>query len=251
MSAENKPKLTPVFDNLETALKIWWKNLRKFVLIYLWGFAYALVPMFIFGFIIGLKFWLGDKLSTSFNIASLIIFVACALVCALVLMYFAIRTYISLFLLVKNDYVGKELDIFKESGKYFWSYLGVVFPVVILTLFWSVLLIIPGIIFGIFYSLAVFIFFFEGKEGLEAISESKKLVKGYWWPVFGRYFLIGLISLVFSIVITAPISGKDVDSSGVFFQVWSFLVQMINYLVGPIYLIYVYNIYQDLVKIKK
>jgi len=247
MSTDNKPKLTPVFDNLEVAIKVWWKNLKKFIFIYLWGFVYALVPMLVVSLVFGLKFWLGDNASDSFYIAAFIV----TAISVLFLIYFAIRAYISIFLLVKNDYQGQELELFKESKKYFWNYLGVVIPVAIFTILWSLLLIIPGIIFGIFYSFAVFIFFFEGKEGLDAISASKKLVKGYWWPVFGRYLLIGLIALVFSIIITAPISAKGIDKSSAFFQGWNFLVQIINYLVGPIYLIYGYNIYRDLVKIKK
>lgn len=247
MSTDNKPKLTPVFDNLESAIKVWWKNLKKFVFIYLWGFVYALVPMLVVGLIFGLKFWLGDRASDSFYIAAFII----GVISVLFLIYFAVRSYITIFLLVKNDYQGKELELFRESKKYFWNYLGVVIPVAIFTILWSLLLIIPGIIFGIFYSFSVFIFFFEGKEGLDAISGSQKLVKGYWWPVFGRYLLIGLIALVFSIIITAPISAKGIDKSSTFFQGWNFLVQIINYLVGPIYLIYGYNIYRDLVKIKK
>jgi len=247
MSTDNKTKLTPVFDNLEAALKVWWKNLKKFVFVYLWGFVYALVPMLVIGLIFGLKFWFGDRAGDAFYIAAFIITV----ISVLFLVYFAIRSYISIFLLVKDDYRGQELEIFKESKKYFWKYLGVVIPGTIFIMLWSLLLIIPGIIFAVFYSFAVFIFFFEGKEGLDAISASKKLVKGYWWPVFGRYLLIGLIALVFTIVITAPISAQGIDKSGDFYKGWNFFVQIINYLVGPIYLIYGYNIYQDLVKIKK
>ena len=247
MPAENKPKLTPVFDNLNSAIKTWWKNLKKFVLIYLWGLAYALIPAAIAALLLGLQLWFGDRLSWPIITLGAIIFA----VCFLALLYFCIRTYIGLYLLVKNNYVGKEHDIYKESEKYFWPYLGVVIPAAVLTLFWTVLLIIPGIIFGVYYSFSLFALFFEDKKGLDALSKSKRLVKGYWWPVFGRFFLMGVIAIVFSIIITLPISGQGADPSTPFYQIWSFLVQVVNYLIGPIYMIYIYGIYQDLVKIKK
>ncbi|MFA5155173.1 MAG: hypothetical protein WC453_01960 [Patescibacteria group bacterium] len=247
MSENNKPRLTASFANLETAIKIWWKNLKKFVLVYLWALAYAAAPLVIAAVMLGLLVWLGDGAGAAVYTA---IFAVLAL-CFLAFLYFAIRAYIAIFLVVKHDFSGNEHEIFKESAQYFWSYLGVAIPVAIFVLLWSLLLIIPGIIFGVFYSFAVYIFFFEGKKGLDAISASKRLVSGYWWPVFGRFLFIGIIAIVFSLIITAPLSAKGVSPESGFYHIWNMLVQIVNYLIGPIYLLYNYQIYRDLVKIKK
>jgi hypothetical protein len=80
------------------------------------------------------------------------------------------------------------------------------------TLFWSVLLIgiinglaflgsvfflvIPAIIIGIYGSQYVFTLVIDGKKGFSSLTESYSLVRGRWWPVFGRALFIGLIMVV-------------------------------------------------------
>jgi len=62
------------------------------------------------------------------------------------------------------------------------------------------LLIIPGIVFGIWYGFSEYVFISEGLKGQKALSRSKQLVKGYWWGVFGRELVIGLIAMIVMMV---------------------------------------------------
>lgn len=64
------------------------------------------------------------------------------------------------------------------------------------------LLIVPGIIFAIWFSLAVFILIAEDQKGMNALLKSKEYVKGKWGGVFWRFFFIGVISLIISLVPT-------------------------------------------------
>lgn len=64
-----------------------------------------------------------------------------------------------------------------------------------------VLLIIPGIIFAIWYSFASYILFTEDKRGVAALQASRYYVKGNLGRVFGRGIVIGLCLIVFSIVV--------------------------------------------------
>jgi hypothetical protein len=116
-------------------------------------------------------------------------------------------------------------------------------------LLWTLLLIIPGIIYSIFYSFAVYAFFFEDKRGMTAVRRSLNLVKDYWWPVFGRFLVLGIIFWIFMVLISVPL-GLSNDKS-VFYQIWNIFIQVVNFLVGPIALLFSYQIYQDLVKLKK
>lgn len=68
------------------------------------------------------------------------------------------------------------------------------------------LLIIPGIILTITVGFAAIVLYKEDKHGLRAAVESGHLVKGYWWAVFGRSFLIWLL---YTLVIAAPIMAID------------------------------------------
>jgi hypothetical protein len=245
MPEEKKAQLTPLSDNLEAALKIWWKNLKKFIFVYLWGMLFALIPLAIIAIFIGLDFAVGRGT----NLPLHAIMIAVTVVGFLAVMYFSMRAYMGMFLLVKKNYEGDELVIFKETSKYFWSYLWVTLLTAILVILWSCLLIIPGIIYGIFYSFAVYVYFFEDKRGMVAIRRSQELVKGYWWAVFGRFLAIGLLVWLVMVVASLPLAFSSPQD--VFYQAWNIVVQAVSFLIGPIILLYTYNIYQDLVRIKK
>jgi magnesium-transporting ATPase (P-type) len=101
----------------------------------------------------------------------------------------------------------KEMS-FSESliggKKNFWRYLGFMIVSVIFMLGLYLLLIIPGIIFSVYWIFSSFIFIKEKKGIIESLRGSYKMVKGNWWRTFGYsllFFLIILgISFVFSLV---------------------------------------------------
>ncbi len=245
MDKEKRVKLTPVFDTFEVALKTWWKNLKKIVLVYLWGLLYALIPMAVIAILLSVNYWLGDSVGLGFRVATVIIS-ALGFFAAL---YFCIRAYIGIFLLVKNDYAGNEKKLFMETSQYFWPYVGLVVLTSIFVLLWALLLIIPGIIYSVLYSFACYALFFEDKRGMAAIRRSVQLVSGYFWPVFGRFIFVGVIVWVFSLLISIPLSFSEEHT--LFSSIWGAIVQVASFLVGPVVLIYTYSIYQELVKIKK
>lgn len=245
MSEDKKPSLTPISENLKAACQVWSKNLKKFILVYLWGLMFALISLAIVVIFLGLSYWQGANISPTFKILTVVVTVLGFLSG----FYFSCRAGIGLILLVKKNYEGKVWDIFVETEKYFWPYLGLTLLTTIFILLWCLLLIIPGIIYGIFYSFAVYTFFFEGKKGMAAIRRSTQLVEGYWWPVFGRFIFIGFLVWLVQIILAIPIRFMDFNS--IYFHIWYFIMQIFSLIVGPIVLLYVYNIYQDLVKIKK
>ncbi|MFA5023811.1 MAG: hypothetical protein WC523_02535 [Patescibacteria group bacterium] len=247
MEQEKKPKLTPVFTLLESAIKTWWKNLRKIIGVYIWGLFLAIIPLVIVLIFFGLAAWLDQNSATSLSFK--IVLGVVTAVGILLAVYFSIRAYMGVFLLVKKDYQGQELEIFKETKKLFWPYLGLTILTTVLIFLWALLLIIPGIIYSIFYSFAVYAFFFEDKRGMAAIRRSFSLVKGYWWPVFGRLLVLGIVCWIFLMLISIPLGLSDDQS--VFYQIWNIFIQVVNFLVGPIALLFSYQIYQDLVKLKK
>ena len=111
------------------------------------------------------------------------------------------------------------------------SFVWVSFLVGIVVAVGFVLFIIPGILFSVWFSLTKYAMVFSGKKGWAAAQESKKLVQGYWWAVFGRFLLLGLVSMIISFI---PMIGSLLN---IFFMV-------------PFTVIYVYFIYEDLKMIK-
>ena len=93
---------------------------------------------------------------------------------------------------------------FKESYRRAWGKLHSMIWISILTGLIvggaSMLLIIPGVIFFVWTIFALFVFAVEGERGLRALIKSREYVRGYWWPVFGRFLFILFIALVIAII---------------------------------------------------
>ena len=245
METNKKPKLTPVFELIGQALAVWWKNLKKIVMIYLWGLLFALVPLLV----LLLLFGLGAIDSVGGTLVFRIITVFLGFWAVIIAIYFLTRSILSIFLLVKNDYQGKERGIYQESAKYFWPYLALVLLTTVLILLFFLALVIPAIIFSVFYVFAVYAFFFEGKRDYDALKRSHELVRGYWWEVFGRLLFLGLVFWLLMFILSLPLYWLSPD--GLFGQIWNGLIQVVNFLIGPIVVFYNYRLFNDLVKIKK
>jgi len=108
-----------------------------------------------------------------------------------------------------------------------------------------ILLVIPGIIFMIWFYFSQYILIFEDKKGKEALIASKKLVKGNWWNVFGKMMILILyiFAVMFCIMIPAGIILGDNGSPFA-----STLVSI--FLISPFTSIYFYLFYKDLKRLK-
>ncbi len=107
--------------------------------------------------------------------------------------------------------------IYESAFKKIPSYFLVSLLVGLITMAGLILLIIPGIIFAVWYSFAVYINILEDKnnKGWDALKSSKDLVKGRWGKTFWRLILPSLlvyaIVMVVVIALMFMISGGHVD----------------------------------------
>jgi hypothetical protein len=115
------------------------------------------------------------------------------------------------------------------------SYVWVVFLADIIVGLGFLLLIIPGIIFVIWFMFAALVFVFEDVKGMVALKRSKQLAQGNWWAIFGRMFLFGLAAALVSFV-TSPL--------------FLFGQLVMSFVVMPMAIVYKYFIYQDLKRLK-
>jgi len=94
----------------------------------------------------------------------------------------------------------------------FWKYLGVSVLLTLVVLLGLVLLIVPGIIFGLMYMFAPFIVIERGLGPLEAMGESNRITRGHKWPLFGLMLLLilvnvlGLLALGVGLLVSIPVS---------------------------------------------
>ena len=76
------------------------------------------------------------------------------------------------------------------------------------------LFVIPGIIFNVWFSLAMFVLIAEDLKGMDALLKSREYVRGKWGSVFWRFFFIN--ALIYPLVILMGIIlyfmpyGKDI-----------------------------------------
>lgn len=113
-----------------------------------------------------------------------------------------------------------------------------------------VMLIIPGIIFVIWFAFAIYVFAIEGERGMNAVLRSREYVQGNWWQVFGRYILLVLATLIIIGVINlfaSPIAlalgatkalGKSIGQT------------LFSLFLIPFYTAYLYTLYRSLKTLK-
>ncbi len=84
-------------------------------------------------------------------------------------------------------------EVFSSSSNLIWPAIYVSVLVTLIVLGGTLLLIIPGIIFAVWYSFAFYAVLFENAHGFDALKSSKSLVVGRWWAIVWRLAVAGII----------------------------------------------------------
>lgn len=158
-------------------------------------------------------------------------------------MQVALYTYV-----IRNQAGLGIWDSYRQAKPRVLPYLGTSLLVGLVTIGGLLLLIIPGIYWGLLYSFAPLITLVEGKN-VPALARSKQLVGGRWWEVFWRTFLFGLLVLGATLAINSFLA--------TIFGILSFIYKPLGLLgsagqyiasliVAPIGVIFNYRLYQSL-----
>jgi hypothetical protein len=96
-----------------------------------------------------------------------------------------------------------EIKITLKSGwAKTWKFFLVGLALMFIIVFGLLLLIIPGIIFAVWFSFSQFIMISEGLGVRASLAKSKGLVKGRFWPIFGRFIVFALVIGIFQILLS-------------------------------------------------
>ena len=129
--------------------------------------------------------------------------------------------------------IGKAL---RKGWSRWLSYLWISFLVGLCIVGGTILLIIPGIIFFVWFAFAQYLLVDKDVKGIKALSQSRELVKGYWWPVFGRVLLITLIIIGVDMVL------------GLIPFIGNLVIQLLVY---PFMFVFYFILYEDLKQLKE
>lgn len=116
------------------------------------------------------------------------------IIAAIAVIFFWFWSQVALLFAIKDS---EENIGFKESFRRGWhkigSYLWISILSALVVIGGYLLLIVPGIIFAIWFSLAAFVLVTENIKGMDALLKSREYIKGRWGGVFWRFIGFGLI----------------------------------------------------------
>lgn len=226
-------------------LKRTWRMFKEHAWLYLGYAAWMLVPFAAFVIVAPLlEGW------------SLAIF---AITFGAIELFIALWISIIMMRLTKNLETKREQEppeLHTQSLEVIPALLGVIILQTVIFLGGLVLLIIPGLIFSVWYGFASSAAALDERRGMQALAESKQLVQGRFfavlWRLFWGPFLIGLIySVIIGLIVAlvAGIGGHDplalvADATK---PIWMEIIEMTGeILVLPIAMIYTTLLYLNL-----
>ena len=240
-----KEKLIFPWPLLKAAALMYQDRLKKYWQMYLYvlaGFVPLIIVTTVFVSINFIKLPLAQEQITNITFGLL------GLCSVLFLIYFSVRAKVGVMLVCSENQDVSAKELFKKSKQYFSSYLGVSILIAIFTLLWTLLFIIPGIIFSVYYSFAAFIVVYENKKAMAAIKQSKNLIKGYWWAIFGRLAYVVIFIMIINILLSSP--NYFLPKNSLALNIWELVVRLIIVLISPVALFYNYLLYKNISTIK-
>ena len=150
----------------------------------------------------------------------------------------------SLSLRKKQSKIATTSQAIKSASKYLGKYILLAIAVSLALMGLYLLLIIPGIIFTIYWIFAAYILVGENADIIESMKRSKAVVRGRWWKVFGYCLLLLLVFMGISLLFSIPGS-----ILGAIFQstVVSDIFSLASYIITiPLGILFLKNFYLDL-----
>lgn len=237
----SKATLSSVGELLKQSIEIYKQGFKKFLTLQFIPFVSALALFIVIGVWMMVNLFFKSVLNP---LMVNIIFGFLGLIVLLFAIYISLLSQIAFLMMLKNfDFSKKIKDLFAESRPHLLNFVGIFLLVGLICLAGLVLFIVPGLLFIVWYSFAIYVYIFEGIKGWAALKKSKGLVKGYWWPVAWRLLVLMLISLLISV----PAEFFPNDSATQ--NLYNLIASIVKFLISPIFVIYPYLIYKNLVKI--
>lgn len=159
------------------------------------------------------------------NIPLLVGYLFLSLVSIIVTLWSQSTNYLSI-LKIRSD----EKEILKLGFKKIGKLFAVSFVIGLIVMLGAILLIVPAIIFGVWYSFSIWLVFDKNMSIKESLSESKLMVKGIFWKVIGRSVVIGVFSFIVTLILALI----------------PYLGNVLITFIAPLFLLPYYLMYKDL-----
>ncbi len=134
-------------------------------------------------------------------------------------------------------------ESYKKVLKHYIAYLALALGYFIIIVLGLLLLIIPGLYFTVVFSFAFYFLLLENKSITESLSASRELVRGHFWDVAIKLFVLLLITIAGYIVIEVATSVVSIPLGDQFQYA---LATALGLIMMPLSNIFMYEMYKDL-----
>jgi len=188
-------KLSSPFDLIKKSVNIFAKKENLVYLIQIY------IPMALFSIISIAQNYLPENIRNSTSVWMV------SGVVILQLIYLLVSVFVTLsgIIAVGKIIGGEELSIkktYKSALPKYWTFLLLSSVLTLAYIFGFVLLIIPGIIFVVWFAFSRFAAVEKGLGVKDALLKSKELVKGIYWKILGRLLVFGAFTVIVQMLLT-------------------------------------------------
>lgn len=148
---------------------------------------------------------------------------------------------------------NRERNVLKSYGRSFKRAFPLLITVISLAgvmISGTALFIIPAIIFSIWFAFAPFITVSEKLKGAKALAKSRNYVKGNFWTVFARAFLIGIITIILLLILNSVTNLLFPEPSALKI-LWAIPQSAIQLIVTTFALVFMYVLFESIKNTKK
>jgi len=139
------------------------------------------------------------------------------------------------------------LESYKQSWKYIYKFWWVSGLVTIIIMGGSFFLLIPGLIYCVWFAFAPLIVVTENEKGMSALVRSREYARGYWWAIVGRSFVMFLIALIPLLILEMIASGLGLKDN----LIVTILISLVNLFLGTYLICFFYIIFKNLQEVKR
>ena len=128
---------------------------------------------------------------------------------------------------------GGELSVrktFASAWKKYWIFLLLSIVLALVYVFGFVLLLIPGLLFVVWFAFSKFVMVEKGLGLKESLLKSKAMVKGIYWKILGRIIIFGAFTVIVQTILSVVPYG---------------LGSIISSLLGAFYMLPLYLLYKE------
>jgi hypothetical protein len=220
-------------------VKIFWKFIATTLLPAL-GIVPGMVLIYLAFILLTTIILLGN---TTLTIAVAVIVGLLVIALFIAIIYLSFIAQAAIMTLIASVNFGQEVTVwqnFKNAKKYAHK-LVIVNLITGLSIYaWSLLFVIPGFVYMIFYSLSQWTFMGEGFAASSAKARSEELITGLWWPVALRY--LALLGIEFAMLLPLIVFAKVWWLS----LIWTMVFFVFNIFMIPFPWVYSFYLYMDL-----